>query len=151
MTDFDKLWNIVINDPDLRQSTIHGPDHWRRVEQNGIYIAEKVGADISVIKLFALFHDSRRRNDSVDPGHGRRGAEFGKKLRDEFPDISNEQFDLFYDACKYHTRRIHTKNITMGVCWDADRLDLGRIGINPSIKFLNTEIAKKIVLKKLKF
>lgn len=151
MIDFDKLWNIVISDPDLRKSNIHGPEHWKRVERNGIYIGEKVGADITVIKLFALFHDSRRKNDAIDPGHGKRGAEFGKRLRNQLFEISDEQFDLFYDACKYHTKKIHTQNITMGTCWDADRLDLGRIVIKPSAKFLNTDIAKELALKKSKF
>ena len=145
MINFEKLWEFIINNPYLRKSTIHGPEHWKRVERNGIYIAERVGADITVIKLFALFHDCKRKNDAIDPGHGRRGAEYAKELRDDLIDIPNEQFDLFYDACKYHTRKIHTNNITIGVCWDSDRLDLGRIGIKPSVKFMNTEIAKEMI------
>ncbi len=148
MIDFKKCWDTVINDPNLRKSTIHGPSHWARVERNGIFIGNQVGADITVIKLFALFHDSRRKNDGIDPGHGKRGAEYAKSLRGDLFEISDEQFDLFYDTCKYHTRKIHTKNITMGVCWDSDRLDLGRIGIKPSAKFMNTEIAKNLCRKK---
>ena len=145
MIDFQKLWQYVINDPDLRKSHIHGPDHWARVERNAIYIGEQVGADLTVIKLFALFHDSKRQNDSIDPGHGKRGAEYAKSLRNKLFEISDDQFKHFYNACKFHTRQIHTKDITMGVCWDSDRLDLGRIGIQPSSKFLNIEIAKNIV------
>ena len=145
MINFDVLWNKVINDPELRNSHIHGPDHWARVERNGIYIGEQVGADITVIKLFALFHDCKRKNDGIDPGHGKRGVEFAKKFRNELFEISDEQFDCLYNACKLHTRQIHTKDVTMGVCWDSDRLDLGRIGMSPSAKFMNTTIAKNII------
>ena len=28
---------------------------------------------------------------------------------------------------------------TVGVCYDADRLDLGRVGILPNAKYMNTE------------
>lgn len=145
MIDFAKLWHHIINDPDLRESHVHGPDHWARVERNGLYIGQQVDADLEVIKLFALFHDSKRQNDNIDPGHGKRGAEYAKTLRNRLFEISDKQFDCFYNACRLHTRQIHTKDITMGVCWDSDRLDLGRIGMDPSSKFLNTEIAKNIV------
>jgi len=145
MIDFEKLWQHVINEPDLRKSQIHGPAHWERVERNGIYIGQQVDADLDVIKMFALFHDSRRKNDSIDPGHGKRGGEYAKSIRNKLFEISDEQFDCFYNACRLHTRQIHTKDITMGVCWDSDRLDLGRIGIKPSSKFMNTDIAKDIV------
>ena len=144
MINFDKLWQHVINDPDLRKSHIHGPDHWARVERNGIYIGEQLGADLTVVKLFALFHDSRRQNDAIDKGHGQRGADYAKSLRNKLFELADEQFDCFYNACRLHTRKIHTKDVTMGVCWDSDRLDLGRIGMVPSSEFLNTEIAKNI-------
>ena len=145
MIDFETLWNTVVDDPELKKSYIHGPDHWARVERNAIYIGKQIGADLDVIKLFALFHDCKRRNDGIDPGHGRRGAEFAKRFRTVLIDISDDQFNCFYNACKLHTRQIHTKDITMGACWDADRLDLGRIGMQPSSKFMNTTIAINIV------
>jgi len=143
--DFDTLWNSVISDPELRNSPIHGPDHWARVERNGIFIGEQVGADITVIRLFALFHDSKRKNDCIDPGHGKKGAENAKSLRNKLFEISDDQFNNFYNACGLHTRQIHTSDVTMGVCWDSDRLDLGRIGMQPSAKFMNTTIAKNII------
>jgi uncharacterized protein len=143
--DFDLLWNSIINNPDLRDSYIHGPGHWARVERNGIYIGNQVGADLTVVRLFALFHDCKRKNDSIDPGHGKRGAEYAKNLRKKLFDISDDQFNCFYNACRLHTRQIHTKDLTMGVCWDSDRLDLGRINFQPSAKFMNTSIAKNII------
>lgn len=145
MIDFDLLWNTVISDPELRSSRIHGPDHWARVERNGLYLGKQVGADLTVVKLFALFHDSRRQNDSIDPRHGKRGADYAKQLRNKLFEVCDEQFSCFYNACRLHTGQIHTKDVTMGVCWDSDRLDLGRINFKPSAKFMNTTIAKNII------
>ena len=33
---------------------------------------------------------------------------------------------------------------TIGTCWDADRLDLGRVGIVPQPKFMSTAFAKEV-------
>ncbi len=34
------------------------------------------------------------------------------------------------------------EEITVLTCWDADRLDLGRVGIRPNARYLCTEPAK---------
>jgi len=34
-------------------------------------------AIVKVVRLFAVFHDSRREDDSLDYEHGRRGAKYG--------------------------------------------------------------------------
>ena len=41
----------------------HGSNHWARVEANGLILAQKTGADLVVVRLFGLFHDSRRETD----------------------------------------------------------------------------------------
>ena len=79
--DFDQLWKLVTSQSHGAGSLIHGPDHWRRVERNGLLLATRTGADVTVVRLFALFHDSRRENDGWDKGHGARGAEYAKLLR----------------------------------------------------------------------
>ncbi|MCK9230516.1 MAG: hypothetical protein M0Q23_07305 [Syntrophales bacterium] len=38
----------------------------------------------------------------------------------------------------------HTGNIHIAACWDADRLDLGRVGIVPDEAFMNTEIGRTL-------
>ena len=45
----------------------HGVLHWARVWTNGLKVAEVNGADQEIVKLFALFHDSRRVNEYTDP------------------------------------------------------------------------------------
>jgi uncharacterized protein len=32
---------------------------------------------------------------------------------------------------------------TIGTCWDADRLDLGRVGARPDPKYMSTEARKR--------
>ena len=36
------------------------------------------------------------------------------------------------------------ENITIGTCWDSDRLDIGRVGIKPHEKFMTNEEAQRI-------
>ncbi|MEO0415706.1 MAG: hypothetical protein AAF226_12240, partial [Verrucomicrobiota bacterium] len=47
-------------------------------------------------------------------------------------------------ACKWHTDQTHCSDITIGACWDSDRLDLGRVGLIPDSRYLNTILAKEI-------
>ena len=75
---FDCLWQFVTKQFRSPKYSVHGPEHWRRVERNGLLLATRSGADIAVVRLFALFHDSRRQNDGRDDGHGTRGAEYAK-------------------------------------------------------------------------
>jgi uncharacterized protein len=79
--DFEKLWGIVTSQFPLDVHSDHGPDHWKRVEQNGLMLAASSGADAVVVRLFALFHDSKRENEFSDPDHGRRGAAYARELR----------------------------------------------------------------------
>ncbi len=97
-----------------------------------------------MVRLFALFHDSRRENEDWDPGHGARGAEFATKLRGTFFTLSDEQFQMFEYACTWHTDGEHHADPTIGTCWDADRLDLNRVGIIPNPKFMSTEFGREI-------
>ncbi|MBR3427257.1 MAG: hypothetical protein IKG95_04885 [Bacteroidales bacterium] len=62
-------------------------------------LATETGTDIEMVRLFALFHDSKRADDGFDMGHGPRGAEFAKICFDEHRlDITQEQFDKLYHA-----------------------------------------------------
>jgi uncharacterized protein len=143
---FKKLWKIVLSNPKRIHSYVHGPEHWARVERNGLYICRTNGADEEVVRLFALFHDSMRLSDDRDPEHGLRGAEYAKSLLNKEYELSTERFELLYYACQYHNQsRIQPENKTIETCWDADRLDLRRVYIKPSEQFLYSEEAKWIV------
>src|SRR3954453_2622484 len=59
----------------------HGVAHWARVLENGVRLAEETGADVVIVRLFAILHDCRRVNEATDPDHGPRAAEYARELR----------------------------------------------------------------------
>jgi len=142
--ELDELWDYVIKATGVSLQGIHGPRHWARVERNGLLIATTNGGNPDLVSLFALFHDCQRVNDHIDPGHGTRGARYARKIRDRIPQIDDLDLELLYEACEGHTDIHHHDNPTIQACWDADRLDLPRVGMIPSSMYLNTELAKKL-------
>lgn len=123
----------------------HGLVHWARVLENGLRVADATGADREVVTLFALFHDARRINEHRDPGHGERGGELARSLRGTLVHLDDTQFDLLYEACRLHTDGHTTGDPTLLACWDADRLDLGRVGITPVPHRLCTDAARDLL------
>lgn len=121
---------------------IHGYRHWMRVRDNGLMLAKETGADTEIIELFALFHDSKRRNDGFDPGHGKRAAKFIRSLVNDLIFLEKKDLDLLLYACEKHTKGLTKADVTVQTCWDADRLDLGRAGIKPKPRYLCTPAAK---------
>jgi len=111
--------------------SIHGPRHWKQVEKNGLLLAEETGADEATVKLFAIFHDSRRVNNNRDNGHGSRGSDPAKTLRGQYFDLPDDSFEILIEACTNHTGGENSSNMAIATCWDADRLDLPRTGIAP--------------------
>jgi uncharacterized protein len=140
----DAVWRHVLAAHPHDPHSIHGPDHWKRVEQNGIKLAEHSGADVDVVRLFALFHDSKRIHDGDDPGHGKRGAAYARELHGTLFRLKAKQLDTLLYACTWHTNVRHDPDPTIGTCWDADRLDLTRIGIRPDPDYLNTKFARDV-------
>jgi uncharacterized protein len=122
---------------------IHGASHWARVRDNGLRLAELTGANQEVVELFAFLHDSKRVNNRIDPGHGRRAAEFIGTLRGLLVTLSDEDFGHLAYACEHHSEGLTQANVTVQTCWDADRLDLGRIGIRPKARCLCTSAARQ--------
>lgn len=123
----------------------HGVVHWARVLSNGLRIARATGADAEVVTLFALFHDARRLHEGHDAGHGRRGGELARSLRGSLVHLDDSRFELLFEACRLHTDGLRTAEPTLAACWDADRLDLGRVGIRPVPERLCTEAARALL------
>ncbi len=121
---------------------IHGIAHWTRVRANGLRLAELTGANSVTVELFAFLHDSKRMNDGWDPQHGARAAQFAASLRSSLLALPDEEFELLRYACEYHTDGLIKAHATVQTCWDADRLDLGRIGIRPDPRRLCTPAAQ---------
>ncbi len=138
MINFERLWEHVTEQFALHFS-VHGPPHWKRVEENGLHIAQTNNADVTVVKLFAVLHDSKRENDGYDPQHGQRAAEHAKELHGTFFTIEPSQLELLCLACELHHQGATSDDPTLGACFDADRLDLPRVGIQPDPNFMSTE------------
>jgi uncharacterized protein len=94
----------------------HGVVHWARVLENGLRIADSIGADRTVITLFALFHDARRVNETYDHGHGERGAELAKSLRGTLVHLDDAQFALLSEACRLHADGLTVGRPTVQAC-----------------------------------
>ncbi len=127
-----------------RDVTDHGPRHWEAVERYVLALADHVaGADAKVARLFALLHDVGRAKEGDDPDHGRRAVDFAEDLyRQGKLGLSRRQMDALVAACAGHADGGVTADPTVGLCWDADRLDLMRLGIVPDPALLSTEAAK---------
>lgn len=122
---------------------LHGVLHWARVLENGLRLATSTWACREVVALFAVFHDTRRLNEDYDPEHGRRGAELAATLRGKEFDLADAEFELLRTACIHHTDGLTEAEVTVQTCWDADRLDLGRVGMKPHPRYLCTSAAKR--------
>ena len=122
--------------------SVHGPTHWARVERAGLVICRENGADETVVRLFAILHDSCRLNDNDDPGHGPRAADLLGSLVDVLITIDPERLALLEQAIRHHTNGFTTDDPTIGACWDADRLDLGRVGKIPAKKYMSTDLGR---------
>ena len=127
----------------LKLRGIHGVYHWARVLENGKRIAEETGADTELVQLFSIFHDCRRFNENTDPDHGRGGADFAATLRGSLVQLEPSRFQLLHYACTHHTEGMTEGDPTVQACWDADRLDLGRVGTELDREFLCTDFAKE--------
>jgi uncharacterized protein len=125
----------------LEWQGLHGIPHWARVRVNGLMLATENGANPHVVELFAFFHDAMRISEHGDAGHGERGAELAAQLRGRYFEATPAEMDLLQYACVRHSDGMTTGDITVLTCWDADRLDLARVGVTP--RALCTDAAKK--------
>jgi uncharacterized protein len=128
MLNLEPIVHAILGQYVLPQHGIHGVAHWARVLETGVRLAGVTGANIEVVQLFAVFHDSQRVTEEADPSHGIRGAAFAAELRGKLFDLNDDDFDLLFVACVGHMDHPTDDDPTVQTCWDADRLDLGRVG-----------------------
>jgi uncharacterized protein len=136
------LMSIIYKHYRLGPNSLHGPDHWLRVGVIGLALAERTGANMRVVRYFAQLHDVGRSDEGSDIFHGIESAHFCKEHR-HLISLDDDEFELLLQAIAKHPMGGLSKNVTTGSCWDADRLDLGRVGIPPDKKYLSTTAAKE--------
>jgi uncharacterized protein len=125
----------------LRWNGVHGIHHWIRVREAAIFLARESGGNPGVAELFAFLHDSCRRSDGCDNGHGERAANFIARLPLEEV-LSPNEIGMLQFACRHHTRQRYHDDPTIRCCWDADRLDIERVGLVIDTGCLNSATAR---------
>ena len=105
-------------------------------------MAEENGADIEVVEHFALVHDVMRENENLDLHHGPRAAEFIRSIAGSWIKLEEHRLHKLIKACQYHSVGRLDSDITVQTCWDADRLDLGRVGTTPKSSYLGSSLAR---------
>ena len=123
---------------------IHGAAHWARARVNGLQLARTTGANVKVVELFAFLHDAQRQNDGRDPEHGERAAGLVRELNGQFFSLDRPELLLLEHACREHSKGGLEADATVQTCWDADRLDLGRVGKHPDPRKLCTAVARQL-------
>jgi len=126
-----------------RDSPWHGEAHWRCVTATGLELGATVdGTDPVVVLCFGLLHDTRRENETYDPGHGGRAEAFAMELRAEgLLDLDDPRFESLGEALRLHSDGQVSADPTIGACWDADRLHLPRVSIEPDPTLFSTRAA----------
>jgi len=164
-TRYDRGMNNAVSAAPIRESTIihkaltvvspafrlnfhdgiHGVSHWSRVWYHGRRIAHALDVNPAIVAWFAYLHDSQRHNDHLDPLHGQRAADFAVSLRREriLVELGPSEFEHLCEAMRLHSDGHVEGEPAIRACWDADRLDLGRVGIEPHPQKLCTPIARQ--------
>ena len=145
----EALLRFVTGQFEANLDDIHGIGHWERVRKNGVELVARIpGADTVVVEYFSLLHDSRRWSNDRDPDHGRRAAEFVRSLPEELLPLDPARRLLLSSACEEHADGRTEGDPTLLACWDADRLDLGRAGIQVEASRLCTDAARELLKRR---
>lgn len=144
----------VTNPPGM--SILHGEVHWKCVALTAFWLARHTPkADLEFIFTFAMLHDTMRLDDGADPEHGARAAKLFIALTQEneldaFGAYDQRTLDMVH-ALTHHvgsTNAVGYDNPNVGLCWDADRLNLWRVGLTPDDRYLTTAMAKTEAAKR---
>lgn len=138
------IFNGAVTQMKLDPFGIHGVNHWYRVYENCLNIWRLTNDVYDVphdddwfFWNFAMLHDCCRIYDTTDPGHGARAAKL-------IPDDDSDFNRVLRHAILGHTNGKISTNEGVAVCWDADRLDLPRVGIVPDHKLMSTEAGRTL-------
>ncbi len=85
-----------------------------------------------------------RIDDGDDLDHGRRAADGLGLIPSSVVKVSPAQRKLLNYAIRHHIDGKVSDDPTIGTCWDADRLDLGRGCIVPDERYMSTQRGKEL-------
>lgn len=135
-TALDRSWR--------RDSPWHGEEHWRCVATTGLELAGALDLpDRTLVFCFGLLHDTRRRNETVDPEHGLRAERFADELLvQRLLPLDAACAARLGEALRLHSDGLVSEDPAIAACWDADRLHLPRVGIEPDPARFSTAAAR---------
>lgn len=137
--DFHALLTEIQRRSTSGDSLIHGWRHWLETAWLGCELLAGTGqGNPAVVLLFSLLHDCLRTDDGADFQHGSRAAELASVLNGSHFFLSHAELNLLRRACRGHSISSVAAEQSIGICWDADRLGLWRIGVPPTRDFLST-------------
>ena len=143
--DVSKLRRFSASRWPIGMGETHGVKHWDRVAKFGRLLYQD-GADMNVIMAFAYLHDSERIDNEEDVNHGKRASKLIDAIRySQLKELSDEQIEKLKRACELHTIEHRTGDITIDICFDADRMDLLRVGIVPLPERMATKRGAELV------
>lgn len=121
----------------------HGLAHWARVYETAQRLARDRDVNPHVLELFALLHDARRVSDGEDRDHGLRGGALALHCRRPGCDLDDVDFSRLHAAIVGHDQAWGDPgDETIRICWDAERLDLPRLGLTARASRLFTDAAR---------
>ncbi len=127
----------------LGTNSLHGPDHWDAVLANGRLLSVQPGVCCHVVQAFSHIHDCCRENEYFDEFHGHRAAELAMRVRaSHLSMLDDREFELLVFAVREHNGGTTSNEPTIGACFDADRLELVRVGIAPDPMLMSTPLGK---------
>lgn len=149
-------------------SMLHGVAHWTRVHRYGLLLAETLELSESekiAVALFGWTHDLARTDDGGGNQHSIDGAEYVAHVTNTlFSDFPKDTLTIVQNAIRYHSDGMNAEEAlyslslandsswsrsailnTIGCCWDADRLDLLRLGIVPRESKMSTPFWQEVL------
>ncbi len=134
----------VLADTQGRGDVHHDERHWQAVIATGVDLAhrmERSGADVQVAFLFGLLHDVA--DTYGRKGHGAVAADYARALQAQgVLELEKHRLELLCDALTRHSDGLTSDDPTIGCCWDADRLQLTRVGAEVDDDLISTEQAR---------
>lgn len=131
--------------------SLHGPQHWWTVFCNARSLAHAAGvpralnpsisrgSPMEFLCWFAMLHDCGRTNDDNDPHHGERGCAYACELFDSgVIQLPKSTAAELFRAIRHHSDGQLSDHPLTAICWDADRLELPRVGIRPDPRYMST-------------
>jgi uncharacterized protein len=147
-------------------SVLHGPPHWARVRRFGTLLAARVALPPEAhacVELFAWLHDLAREDDAASRRHAVDGAAQIDAILPVIADpLTPDQVETLRAAIHHHSDGMVAARAwevgafdrigwprdlvvaTVGCCWDADRLDLPRVGVAPAEQFMSTPVWRDV-------